>query len=239
MDPKVLISILNWNNAPATIHCVHSVLKQSYSHYEILISDNASIDGSVKTISETFPDLKTIINDTNIGYASAHKKAADYAVDNQFDLLWVLNNDTEVRPDALEALVKAFQKKQEAIFGSITLEANKKEIRFAGGYDLKEGHVDFNSISNPHKGKLLNEVDLEQIGGEVAELNGSSLLVPVAIIKRFGFMPEDFFLYSEETAYGYRLQKQGVKSILVPQSQVIHAGSQSFSNPQLKYIAEY
>ncbi len=239
MSPKVLISILNWNNAPATINCVHSVLKQSYGSYEILITDNASGDGSVKVISDVFPDLKVIANKNNIGYASAHKIAADYATDHQFDLLWILNNDTEVMPDALEALVNAYLDHQEAIYGSITLEANKKEIRFAGGYELKDGRVNFNSISNPLRGKPLSEVKLEELGGEVAELNGSSLLIPIDIIKKHGFMPEYFFLYSEETAYGYRLREEGVKSILVPQSQVIHAGSQSFSNPYLKYIAEY
>lgn len=239
MSPKVLISILNWNNGPATINCVHSVLKQSYGSYEILITDNASGDGSVKAISEAFPDVKVIANTTNIGYASAHKIAADYAMENKFALLWILNNDTEVMPDALEALVRAYLDHQEAIFGSITLEANKKEIRFAGGYDLKVGQVDFNSISNPLRGKPLSEVKLEELGGEVAELNGSSLLIPIDIIRQYGFMPEDFFLYSEETAYGYRLRREGIKSILVPKSQVIHAGSQSFSNPYLKYIGEY
>ena len=239
MRPKVLISILNWNNAPATINCVHSVMKQSYDQYKILISDNASVDESVKVISDAFPELKVIANKNNIGYASAHKIAADYAMDHQFDLLWILNNDTEVMPDALEELIKAYLDHQEAIFGSITIEANKKEIRFAGGYELKDGQVDFNSLSNPLRGKPLSEVELEHLGGEVAELNGSSLLIPIEIIRQYGFMPEHFFLYSEETAYGYRLRREGVISILVPQSQVVHAGSQSFSSPYLKYIAEY
>lgn len=235
----MLISILNWNNAPATIHCVNSVLKQSYKHCEILISDNASADRSAEIISHNFPNLKVITNQSNIGYASAHKIAADEAIKNNFDLLWILNNDTEVMPDALKTLVGAYLKHKNAIFGSITLEGNQTEIRFAGGYDLKDGQVDFNSVSNPFRGKLLNEVDLEQLGGEVAELNGSSLLIPIDIIRQYGFMPEDFFLYSEETAYGYRLRREGIRSILVPQSRVVHTGSQSFSNPYLKYIAEY
>ncbi len=39
-SPKVLIIILNWNNASDTIKCLKSLQKIDYQNYEVLVIDN-------------------------------------------------------------------------------------------------------------------------------------------------------------------------------------------------------
>jgi GT2 family glycosyltransferase len=63
----------------------------------------------------------------------------------------------------------------------------------------------------------------------------------VSIIKKYGFIKTDFFLYAEELEYCYRLRAEfNVKSIIVPASKIIHSGSASFKlSEKLKWLKIY
>ena len=63
------------------------------------------------------------------------------------------------------------------------------------------------------------------------------MLIPLKIIKNYGFMREDFFMYGEETDYCYNLKKHGISSYVVADSVVVHKGAESFKNA--KYLEIY
>lgn len=238
-EPKVLISILNWNNIEATTACIQSVLNQEYSSYKILLSDNASVVGSLEKVVKMFPKIELLRNNTNLGYAGAHKLAAMFAIKHEFDLFWILNNDTLVDAESLSSMVSQFKAKGNAIYGSLILESDAKTVRFGGGFSVTNNSIDFTGVWNPFHGKPLKEIKAEEIPGVVSDVNGSSMLIPVSIIEKYGFFPVDYFLYAEETYYCYKLFSKGIPSMMVPNSLVIHSGSQSFSNSQLKSVAIY
>ena len=50
--PKVVIIILNWNGWKDTIECIESLFQTNYDHYDIIIIDNDSSDGSINYIKE-------------------------------------------------------------------------------------------------------------------------------------------------------------------------------------------
>src|SRR5688500_18243960 len=104
-DYKVLISILNWNNSTSTIEAVNSVLSSTYSNYKIIVSDNNSQDGSVDKLILGLPHIEVWGFEKNLGYTGAHKKVADFALKNNFDLLWILNNDVKVYPFTLSKFI--------------------------------------------------------------------------------------------------------------------------------------
>lgn len=238
-NPRVLISILNWNNAEATIDCIESVINQSYLNYEIFLSDNNSADGSLQEIIKQYPKLKFQAYTENLGYALAHKKASEYSLAKGFDLLWILNNDTTVGNNSLRELILEYLKNPEVILGSLILEEDKKTIRFAGGYRIEAGLINFHSIWNPLYGEKIDDIIESNIPEEVSDVNGASILIPCEIIKNFGFMPIDFFLYGEETIYCYKLRLSGISSKIVFRSHIYHKGSLSFKNPHLKWVAAY
>src|SRR5665647_2742 len=117
---KVLISILNWNNWNNTVETVNSVLQSDYKNYKIIVLDNHSVDDSYIKIKTTFPEIDVWSFNNNLGYAGAHKKAASFALENNFDLLWILNNDVEVFPSSLKELIHAFERNGESLLGSVT-----------------------------------------------------------------------------------------------------------------------
>jgi hypothetical protein len=239
-DPKVLISVLNWNAAANTIDAIRSVLNSNYNNYTIFIEDNNSIDNSVQEIKEAFPSIRIKSLSKNMGYAGGHKIAAGIAKKEKYDLLWILNNDVKVFSDSLTELVNAYTRNKKSIFGSVTLGEDGQTIQFSGGAEMiDESTYDESVKYNQFEGrKLTDTIMLER---RVSDLAGASILIPVSLIDKYGFIDTKYFLYGEETDYCYRLRrKYGIQSIIVPKSIIIHTGSASFDiSKKLEFIKAY
>lgn len=222
--PLVYISVLNWNGADSTICCLESLARLDYPNYRILIVDNASIDDSVARIQAAFPDLEIICSPENLGYAGGNRLALERAMQDGAELFWVLNNDTVVEPEALTALVESYQRHGLAVYGSVTLQPGEQRlVAFGGGWQLDtKGRPRATGKYNLLYGRPYEACFADKRDRHVAAVNGSSLMVPLAVVEKYGFMDESFFMYAEESDYCFRLGKRGVPSILVPNSVVVH-----------------
>jgi GT2 family glycosyltransferase len=135
-----------------------------------------------------------------------------------------------LRKDALSALVAAYQRHSAAIFGSLVLRCESPDtVAFAGGLEIEDGVVDVTSVYNRYKGLDLATVRHLVRERQVSDLHGCSWLIPLDVIRKYGFMDESYFLYAEETAYSYYLRTKGIPSIIVPESVVVHDASASFA----------
>ena len=235
MSQKVLISVLNYNNIESTKKCVLSILDCSLKKIEIYIVDNNSPDNSYQKLKDFFKDLNVVKSKTNNGYASGHKIAVNYAIKNKFDFIWVLNNDLTVRKETLQKLLLGYDSFGAGIYGSITLKSENPDIVNFGGGNTEDINKDFSY--NAYEGCLLDEYYKKTKLRKVQSVEGSSMLIPLEVIKKHGFLREDFFMYGEETDYCYRLKKLGVSSFIVPESVVVHKGAESLKNR--KYLESY
>ena len=68
-QPIVSIIIPHWNGIDVLSECIESLNKTPLPSFEIIISDNASSDGSQAWIKENHPDIILLENDKNYGYA--------------------------------------------------------------------------------------------------------------------------------------------------------------------------
>ena len=103
---KLSILIVNWNTRDILIKCINSILKNAPGFdYEIIVVDNNSQDGSVGVLTNLLGHNKKIWilqSLKNLGFARAN----NYAFRNSIgEYILALNPDTEVYPQALEALV--------------------------------------------------------------------------------------------------------------------------------------
>ena len=237
MEPRVLISILNWNQYHYTLKCIQSLSTLDYKNYEILVIDNHSENDSVEQIGEKYPQIKIIALESNLGFAHGHSKGADYAAQNGFDLIWLLNPDLFVHPNALNALVDAYSKYPKAIYGSVTVNNFKDLIvDFGGGHEMTNEKE--SSIYNFYENKKVSEI--KNTIREISSVEGSSMMIPLKVIKEVGFMDIRFFMYGEETDYCYHIRKSGIKSLMVANSFVVHEGATTFSlSGNLEYIRQY
>jgi GT2 family glycosyltransferase len=232
---KVLISVLNYNNFESTKKCVYSILDCSLKNVEIYIVDNNSLDNSYQKLKDLFNELRVVKSKFNNGYAAGHKIAVNYAVENKFDFIWILNNDLTVRNETLQKLLLAYDSCGIGIYGSITLKSENPDVVNFGG-----GNTD-NTIEafdyNAYEGFLLEDYHKKTRLRKVQAVEGSSMLIPIDFINDYGFMKEDFFMYGEETDYCYKLKKLGISSFVVPESVVVHKGAESLK--KIKHIEKY
>jgi len=231
---KILVSILNWNSEGKTASLLKSLYILKDDKLKVCLTDNASKDFNPSQFQSIWNNIIIFENTENLGYAHGHLKAVNYALAQNYDAIWLLNNDLTVLPDTLAELLKAWSQKGAGLFGSASLDingqANKEVI-----WKLKGIMDELCSFEEMNLGELSKEGTQK-----VANLVGYSLLIPLSIIKEHGFIDTSFFLYFEETDYCLRLLKKGIHSYWVGSSKVIHEGKGSSNkHPQLKKVLAY
>jgi GT2 family glycosyltransferase len=221
--PLVLVSVLNWNAADKTIRCLDSLQKCQYPHKEIVVVDNHSGDDSIAQIKRSHPSVKIITTPENLGYAGGHAYSVNYAKSSGADLLWILNNDLTVFEDTLQELIIAFVLSgEECMLGSVSFSDLDKipemPVWTLGPAEEVLFDASVNLAANYETGGVCRDKKPLQ----VANLYGNSMLVPVSIIGKYGFIDCSFFMYAEENDYCFRLRQSGVKLYLIPASKVLH-----------------
>jgi GT2 family glycosyltransferase len=73
--------------------------------HDVIVCDNGSTDGTPDRLRARFPDVHVIELGTNRGFAGACNRGADVGTG---EIIVLLNNDVECRPDFLECLTRAF-----------------------------------------------------------------------------------------------------------------------------------
>lgn len=223
MDPKIFVVVVNWNRADETIECVRSLQGLAYSNYEVLVVDNASVDGSATTLAAAFPDLPIVRNATNLGYAEGNNVGIRYALSREADYVLLLNNDTVVDKDLLHELVRAATRCPGAglVGPKIYDYQDPTKVWFAGA------SINWSSGDSPHLG--LGEQDVGQFNGvlEVDRLSGCAMMVDREVFQRVGLLDPRYFLYYEDVDLCVRAAKAGFTSYCVQTAKVWHKESSS------------
>jgi len=230
MFPKVFIIIINYNGQADTLECLESLKNNDYPNYEVVIVDNGSKEKFLTSDSK----IKVIYNKENLGFSKGNNIGIKYALKNNADYVLLLNNDTTVTKDFLSKLVSvAESNKNYGIIGpKIYNYEEKNRIWFAGGK--------INWLYNKGTMRGFNEVDNKQYDNPEIQktdyITGCCALVKKQVIQSIGLMPEEYFLYYEDTDWSLKAQKQGYECVFVPKSTIYHKGSKSSAQGSNSYI---
>lgn len=218
-SPRVFIIVLNWNGRDDTLECLRSLQKLDYPDFEAVVVDNGSTDGSEDAIRSSFPSVRFIQTGNNLGYAGGNNVGIRFALSQGAEYVWLLNNDTTVDPKALTALVEISKSDPRIAFvGSKIYFYDKPDIIWCAGgtIDLDNGgRTDHPGFCQQDKGQF------DRIS-DVGYVSGCSLLASRAAIDAIGFIPEEYFLYFEETDWNLAAQKKGYRTVIAPASRVWH-----------------
>lgn len=226
--PLVYIVLLNYQHVEETLTCLESLKGLDYPEYKIVVVDNASRDGSVETLKEVLEKDKSyehlIEAEENLGFSTGVNMGIDYAMTQEADHIWVLNNDTTVEPTALNHLVERSEKTG-TMSGSILLYPDKSYQQAGTEINWKTGSA-----------KGIPETELED-GMDLECMTGASMLIPRRIIQQIGKFDESYFLYFEDGEYSLRAGEAGFIPTLAARSRVYHkqGASTGKNNPMVKY----
>lgn len=227
---KKLISviIINWNGKKHLSYCLSSLERINYPNFEVIVVDNASIDGSVEYIKKNFSQVKVIQNKKNLGFAEANNIGFKKA---KGEYILLLNNDTKVTPNFLTELVRVMEsdKKIGAVQPKIIF-MDSKRLQAGGSFLTKTGFLyHFGCQKNPDDKKYNQPL-------EIFSTSGSCLLIRRKVIEKVGLFDPDFFCYFEETDFCWRVWLAGYKILYLPTAMIYHKGSQTARRLKLSFV---
>ena len=226
---KTAVVILNWNTEGFLKEFLPSLLRsvEKVDGAEVVVADNASTDGSMKVMTELFPDVKTISFDRNYGFTGGYNKAFQALEESDKPEYFILiNSDIEVTKDWLTPLVGWMDKHPECGACAPKLHSFQEREKFeyagaAGGYIDRFGYPFC-------RGRVLKRLETDNgqydSPADVLWATGACLMVRSSVYKELEGLDERFFAHMEEIDLCWRMQLHGYKVTVVPDSLVYHVG---------------
>lgn len=221
------IVIVNWNGEKHINSLLNSLLCQTYKGFKLYFVDNGSTDASISFL-EKFKyklDIELIKLNTNTGFAKGNNKGLAEAFKDEYEYVFTLNNDIELKPDCLMKLKEFIKKNKEfQVFQPLMLNYYNRETIDACGIRFTE--IYFAELMGYGRSIFeLNNYSVE-IDGVCA---GAAVYLKSALsqvkIYHNEFFNSNFFAYYEDVDLAMRLKKAGFRSALVKDSQVYHVHS--------------
>ena len=189
---RVCAVVVTFNRKQLLKGALQALSRQTRPVDEILVIDNASTDGTGDLLHNEFPALQTIRLPENIGGAGGFAAGMKWAYEAGFDWFWVMDDDVEVLPDALEALLNHRHL-------SDFLHLRKSSVEAAQSW---EGIWD------------LHRLELRMYPREFSFENGKpwitvnygnfeGALIHRRIVDRIGLPDVRYFMWSDDSMYGY------------------------------------
>ena len=216
--------VINHNGANYTIELLHSLLDSEYPLDEIIVIDDRSTDDSMSRIRELFPHVKVHSTQNNIGPGGARNAGMALAKN---DLIVFLDNDVEIKSDAIQKLVKGIQSNPGYTFYvPRVLYFDDKEVVQKEGTDIHYLGLTLNvATHNLHKDTL------DATPRELIAFPGVCFLYAKKHTNNIAKYDESYFYTFEDLDFSVHNHIIGNKSILLPVAEVYHKGG----TPGLSY----
>ena len=208
--PTVCAILVNFKNAKKTAACLRSLEKSTVQPDCVYVIDNATTQDAQDYFKSLSFSLKVrwIWNSENRGFAAGCNQGIKEAQkDYDQSYIWLLNNDTEPAPTALEKILEKATGTNAGITGSLI---NKANGDFSGGVCFI--HPKFATVRRPKSP--------EETGFDYVE--GSSFLISPECLQKTGLLSEEFFLYFEESDYCLKAKRNGFTLAWATDSVIYH-----------------
>jgi GT2 family glycosyltransferase len=234
-DLDLSIVIVNWNSQQLTSSCIDSIVRHLNGvTYEIILVDNGSSDKSVEYFGAD-QRVTLVANASNIGFAKANNIGIRLA---NGKVILLLNNDTIILDDSIQnSLQLLIDSPSVGMIGCKLLNADgtlqRSCSRFPNALTSLIGRqVVARALKRIHLPPELAFGAAFSDGDHLGALSpdwimGAFMMVKREAINDAGMLDEDYFMYSEDMDWCYRLRRAGWDIAYLPAASIIHLGGQS------------
>jgi GT2 family glycosyltransferase len=238
----VSIIIVNYNTRELLRNCLVSVFEQTKDiNFEVIVSDNASTDGTIEMLNIQFPQVILIENKANLGFGAANNRGLDMA---KGEYIFYLNSDTVLLNNAVKMFFdfweNYYDKNRLGAIGCNLVDENYKITHSYGDFpnfskDIKALlHINvslfiksiFRLCKYDYQYLRSSQRSLKKHTDRVDYITGADIFLRNDSTGRFD---ERFFLYFEEVELQYRMSLEEKARLLIDGPIIQHFGGGSNS----------
>lgn len=207
---RVAAVVVTYNRKELLKECIEA-LKASTCSVDVIIVDNNSTDGTKEYIADLIgKDVIYKRLKKNLGGAGGFSAGMKYAVKRGYEYVWIMDDDTIVKEDSLEALLSAKDEISDD-FGFIS-----SSVKWIDGSDCKMNMQTYKT----------NITDYEKTYAAkgiypVKAATFVSLLFSSDAIKQIGLPLKEYFIWGDDKEYTLRMSNE-FACYNVVDSQVVH-----------------
>jgi GT2 family glycosyltransferase len=207
--------VLTRNRKALLFECLSGLRRMTVPATRIVIVDNASSDGTEDALRAEGvldqPDVVYVRLEENTGSAGGYSKGIEVAREQPVDWIWIMDDDAEPEPEALERLLASPYAREE------------RTAALASAVVVPSGDVDV-----LHRGRIrrfLRELPASEYlpGNHVAlgYCSFTGMMVRAEVARAEDPPRADFFIWFDDVEYSIRLRRHG-EIRLVPESRMGH-----------------
>jgi rhamnopyranosyl-N-acetylglucosaminyl-diphospho-decaprenol beta-1,3/1,4-galactofuranosyltransferase len=212
MTVDVTAVVVTYNRRELLRECLHAIQEQSVAPGRVVVVDNASTDGTPELLAGEFPQIDHLRLARNEGATGGFHEGMKRAAAGRPDWLWILDDDTIARPDALERLLAGADRAPDGPAPAL----------LSSRVEWRDGRA------HPMNMPILRRRDMS---GMVAACERGllplrtatwvSLLVSGATVERYGLPFKPLFYQADDIEYSARILRRE-RGFCVPDSVVEH-----------------
>lgn len=214
MSPVVAAVVVTRDRISLLAEALAALHGQSRAPDRIVVVDNASEDGTPRTVRADFPGVELLELPRNTGGAGGFAAGIAHALKGEADLLWLLDDDTIPEPGALEALLTA---------GPGRAGDGRTPVLVASRVLWTDGRDHpMNTPRRKPRASAAELADAEAVNGyPVRSASFVSVLVDAERVRERGLPVADYFLWNDDFEFTTRLLR-GRRGLVCRDSVVVH-----------------
>ncbi|MEK6303879.1 MAG: glycosyltransferase family 2 protein [Acidobacteriota bacterium] len=212
MEPRASIIIVSYNKREDITRCLQSVKETAHAAFEVIVVDNASVDGSADSAAR-FTEVTVVRSSENLGFGGGCNLGASRA---RGEHLVFLNPDTTVDPGWLTALTKPLDARADVglVTSKILMLNDPKRINTCGNTVHLTGLTLCRGLGASSE-RFNSDEDVDAV-------SGAAFAIRRDVFESLGGFDETMFLYMEDTDLSLRARLAGWESRFAADSIVYH-----------------
>jgi N-acetylglucosaminyl-diphospho-decaprenol L-rhamnosyltransferase len=217
--PLVVCIILNWNNHEQTSQCLGGLQQWCRGRYllKVVVVDNGSSPAPVPSLTASFPGAELLRLPENRGFTGGCNAGAATELALAGDYLLFLNNDTVIKSDFLDPLVRLLE--STSSIGIVSPIERGIDPPVASAFEMRVDLTRGLSIGLPHA----EDPDLATPKFYPSDqAHGGMMLIRQRLFEELGRFDEAFFAYYEDVDLCLRVRAAGYRCGFFLSSDVYH-----------------
>lgn len=215
---SIAVVVVTYNRKDLLRECLKALLAQTRFLNEIIVVDNASVDGTDRMISEEFPQITYVRLPENTGAAGGFHEGMKLAYQKGYHWIWVMDDDAKASVTCLEQLLSYAEQADVLVPIKIDLAGRKYGMGFWRGRTV---------AARFERAEEIMPIEMFSFVGP---------LISRKVVDRIGFPRKDLFMCAEDYEYALRVRASGFRCKGVLNAIIFHHIPFFVKRGRIRYI---